>query len=71
MTLLACPAVTGAQSSAEAEAKAAVERFLTAAGEQDVEALAAMFAPGASIASASLRDGRARPLTAAPPQGLA
>lgn len=43
---------------AEVEVKAAVERFLDAAGRYDVDALAAMFAPGASIASAALRDGQ-------------
>jgi ketosteroid isomerase-like protein len=44
--------------SPEAEVKAAVERFLAAAGRGDLDALPAMFAPGASIASAALRDGR-------------
>lgn len=44
--------------SPEAEVTAVVERFLAAAGGGDLEALPAMFAPGASIASAALRDGR-------------
>ena len=44
--------------SPEAEVKAVVERFLAAAGRQDLDALPAMFAPGASIASAALREGR-------------
>jgi ketosteroid isomerase-like protein len=44
--------------SASAEVKAAVERFLAAAGRQDLDSLPAMFAPGASIASASLRQGK-------------
>lgn len=47
-----------AAASPEAEVKAAVERFLAAAGRQDLDALPGMFAPGASIASAALREGR-------------
>lgn len=44
--------------SHDAEVKAVVERFLAAVGRQDLDALPAMFAPGASIASAALRQGR-------------
>ena len=33
-------------------------RFLDAVGRRDLDAMPAMFAPGASIASAALRDGR-------------
>jgi ketosteroid isomerase-like protein len=44
--------------SHEAAVKAVVERFLTAVGRQDLDALPAMFAPGASIARAALRQGR-------------
>jgi hypothetical protein len=43
--------------SAEAEVRLAVERFLTAAGRQDVDAMAVMFAPGSSIARAEFRQG--------------
>jgi hypothetical protein len=35
----------------------AVERFLTAAGRQDVDAMAVMFAPGSRIARAEFRQG--------------
>ena len=35
-----------------------MERFLAAVGRQDLDALPGMFAPGASIASASFRDGK-------------
>lgn len=60
--LLCLPPVAAAQESAEsaveAEVRAVVERFLDAVGRQDLDALSAMFAPGASIAAASLRDGR-------------
>ena len=56
--LLASPVAGSGQSSSSAEVKAVVERFLAAAGRQDLDALPAMFAPGASIASASLRQGK-------------
>jgi len=56
--MLGFPSVGAAQMSPEAEVKAVVERFLAAAGRQDLDALPAMFAPGASIASAALRQGR-------------
>lgn len=56
--LLACPMASSAQTSSTAEVQAAVERFLAAAGRQDFDSLAGMFAPGASIASAALREGR-------------
>jgi ketosteroid isomerase-like protein len=42
----------------DAEVQAVVERFLDAVGRQDLDALPAMFAPGASVASAALRQGR-------------
>ncbi len=58
LCLCALPAVIRAQPTAEAQVKEAVERFLTAAGDQDIDAMAAMFAPGASIASAVIREGR-------------
>lgn len=51
------PSAGAEPPSAEAEVRLAVERFLTAAGRQDVEAMAAMFAPGSSIASAEFRQG--------------
>jgi hypothetical protein len=44
--------VAAFQTTAESEVKATVERFLKAAGVRDVDAMATMFAPGASIASA-------------------
>ncbi|MFN8582929.1 MAG: nuclear transport factor 2 family protein [Gemmatimonadaceae bacterium] len=47
-----------AQSTSEAEVKAVVVRFLQAAGRGDLDAMVPMFAPGASIASAALRDGK-------------
>lgn len=47
-----------AQATAEPEVKAVVMRFLAAAGANKVDAMAALFAPGASIASARLRDGK-------------
>ncbi len=58
--LLVLPVDGSAQTSPgdEAEVRAAVERFLDAAGRYDVDALQAMFAPGASIGTAALRDGR-------------
>lgn len=46
-----------AQAAEEASVKRVVERFLAALGEGDLEALPGMFAPGASIGTASLRDG--------------
>jgi len=46
-----------AQAVEEASVKRLVQRFLAALGEGDLEALPAMFAPGASIGTASLRDG--------------
>ncbi|MGD9903766.1 MAG: nuclear transport factor 2 family protein [Vicinamibacterales bacterium] len=52
------PSAGAGQISPEAEVTAVVERFLLAAGRHDLDALPAMFAPGASIASAALRDGR-------------
>lgn len=54
----ACPVPGSGQTSSSDQVKAAVERFLAAAGRQDLDSLQAMFAPGASIASASLREGR-------------
>jgi hypothetical protein len=45
------------RSPADAEVRLAVERFLVAAGHQDADAMAALFAPGSSIASAELRKG--------------
>lgn len=67
---VATPAAGASQTTARAEVQAAVERFLSAAGAGDVDALATMFAPGASIASARLRDGRwVRPLSP-PRRGL-
>ena len=56
--LLGLPSASSGQTSPEAEVKAVVERFLAAAGRQDLDALPAMFAPGASVASAALRQGR-------------
>ena len=56
--LLGLPLASSGQTSPEGEVKAVVERFLAAAGRQDLDALPAMFAPGASIASAALRQGR-------------
>jgi ketosteroid isomerase-like protein len=56
--LLGFPSTSFGQVSPEAEVKAVVEHFLMAAGRQDLDALPAMFAPGASIASAHLRQGR-------------
>jgi len=56
--LFVCPVAGSAQTSSSAEVKAVVERFLAAAGRQDLESLPGMFAPGASIASASLRQGK-------------
>ena len=43
--------------STEAEVRAAVERLLVAVGNYDLDALAPMLAPGASIAGVVLRDG--------------
>lgn len=57
-TLLTFASPARGQSSAESEVQAAVTRFLQAAGRNDVDAMAAMFARGASIASAALRDGK-------------
>jgi ketosteroid isomerase-like protein len=37
---------------------AVVKQFLTAAGNYDLEAMARLFAPGANIGSAALRDGK-------------
>ncbi len=45
-----------AQRSSGAEVRAAVERLLVAVGDYDLDALAPMLAPGASIASVVLRD---------------
>lgn len=56
--LLAFPSAGSEPMSPEGEVKAVVERFLAAVGRQDLDALPAMFAPGASIASAALRQGR-------------
>ena len=56
--LIALPVAASGQTAASSEVKAAVERFLSAAGRQDLDSLPAMFAPGASIASASLRQGK-------------
>ena len=50
--------MTTAQGSDESEVRAVVERFLDAAGRLDFDAMAALFAPGASIGGAVLRDGR-------------
>lgn len=55
---LGLPLPCAGQPSPEEEVKAMVERFLAAAGGGDLDALPAMFAPGASIASAALRQGR-------------
>ncbi len=56
--MLAAPGLANAQSTSSTEVKATVERFLQAAGRGDLDAMAPMFAPGASIASAALRDGK-------------
>jgi hypothetical protein len=56
--LFGLPSVRLGQASAEAEVKAVVERFLAAAGRQDLDALPALFAPGASIGNAAPRKGR-------------
>ena len=52
------PQVSTAQSAAEGEVRAVIDRFLDAAGRLDFDAMAALFAPGASIGGAVLRDGR-------------
>ncbi len=57
LILLVLPRPGVGQTSPSDEVKAVVERFLLAAGNNDLDALAGMFAPGASIASASLRQG--------------
>lgn len=51
-------ASVSAQTTSRAEVEATVERFLEAAGRGDLDAMVPMFAPGASIASAVLRDGQ-------------
>lgn len=58
MLAVVVPAPAASQTAAEGEVTAVVERFLVAAGTHDFAALGTLFAPGASIASASLRDGR-------------
>jgi ketosteroid isomerase-like protein len=58
LVLCAWPLQGAAQASASDEVKAVVQRFLDALKRNDLDALPAMFAPGASIATASLRDGR-------------
>jgi len=47
-------------SADEAAVKAAVTRFLKAAGSYDIEAIPDMFASNANIGAASLRDGKLR-----------
>jgi hypothetical protein len=58
LALLMRPRLAGGQPPSSTEVKAVVERLLAAAGSGDLDALSGMFAPGASIASASLRDGK-------------
>jgi hypothetical protein len=47
-----------APTASEAEVKAAVERLLELVGRYDFDALSAMMAPAANVASVVLRDGR-------------
>lgn len=56
--LIGWPTAAGAQKTAEREVTATVRQFLSLIGRQELDSLPPLFAPGASIASAALRNGR-------------